>query len=99
MKFKAKYLATARQDRATIKSYLDQYSTNAAKRLFDKIRHRIELAKENPYMYEAYKRRPQFRRIVVDDYLVFYKIDEESKIIEVHHILHGMIDIEQSSIK
>jgi len=64
-------------------------------RLFNKIRNKVELAKENPYAYPAYDRRPHFRKIVAGDYLVFYKVNEEEKTIEVHHILHGMMDIIQ----
>ena len=95
MKYRAKYLETARHDRDAVKAYLGQYPSIAVQRLFDKVKSKMELVKINPYMYEVYARRPQFRRIVVDDYLVFYKVIEESKIIEVHHILHGMIDVEQ----
>ena len=95
MKYSVKYLETVRRDRDAIKAYLGQHSTTAAKRLFDKIKDKMELAKTNPYMYVSYERRPQFRRIVVDGYLLFYKVVEESQTIEVHHIFHGMIDVEQ----
>lgn len=95
MGYRVKYLITAKHDRETIKAYLNQFSVAAAKKLFDRIKHNMELVKKNPYMYESYERRPQFRRMVVGDYLVFYKISEQEKTIEVHHILHGMIDLEQ----
>jgi len=95
MKYRAKYLITAKQDREAIKKYRDQYSLTATGRLFSKIKSKVELAKENPYAYPAYERRPQFRRIVAGDYLVFYKVNEKEKTIEVHHILHGMVDIVQ----
>ena len=95
MKYKAKFLITAKYDRETVKAYLNQYSLTAAKRLFDKIKSNLELVKENPYMYEAYERRPQFRRMVVEDYLVFYKVREEEKIIEIHHIFNSTMNIEQ----
>ena len=98
MKYKAKYLSTARKDREEIKAYLNQFSSKAYARLVGKIRRNIEYAKTNPYMYEVYERRPKFRRMVVEDYLVFYKINESERLIEVHHILHGMIDI-QSTIQ
>ena len=98
MKYRAKYLITAKQDREIIKTYLNQFSTTAYTRLVAKIRRNIEYAKSNPYMYEVYERRLNFRRIVVEDYLVFYKGNENERLIEVHHILHGMIDI-QSAIK
>ena len=95
MKYKVRYLETVRHDREAIKIYLDRYSATAAKRLFDKIKSRMEFVKSNPYIHESYGKRPQFRRMVVDGYLVFYKVTEESKTIEVHRILHGMVDVEQ----
>ena len=95
MKYKAKFLITARYDRETITAYLNQYSLTAAKRLFDKIKNNLKLVKENPYMYEAYERRPQFRKMVVEDYLIFYKVKEEEKIIEIHHIFNSTMNIEQ----
>ena len=95
MKYIVKYLETVRHDRDAIKAYLSKYSATASKRLFDKIKRKMELVKTNPYMYEAYERRPQFRKMVVEDYLVFYKVNEDSKVIEVHHVFHGMIDIDK----
>ena len=95
MKYKVKYLITAKRDREVIKAYLDQFSLTAAKSLFSKIINKMELVKENPYMYRAYERRPQFRRMVVGDYLVFYKVNEAIKEIEVHRIFHGSMDVEQ----
>jgi len=95
MSYKVKYLETVRSDRADIKTYLDQYSSVAARKLFAKIKQKMLLVKGNPYMYRTYERRPQFRVMVVDDYLVFYKVNEEHNIIEVHRVLHGMLDIEQ----
>jgi addiction module RelE/StbE family toxin len=95
MKYRVKYLVTARNDREVIRKYLNQYSLTAFQRIFGKIKSNMELVKNNPDMYETYERRPQFRRMVVEDYLVFYKVNEADKTIEVHHILHGAMDIEQ----
>ena len=95
MKYSVRYLSTAGHDRDVIKAYLDQYSGSAAGRLFGKIKRNMEYAKENPYMYSVYERRPQFRRMVVEGYVLFYKVNEDEKIIEVHHILHGSMDIEK----
>jgi len=95
MSYSVKYLITARQDRKNISAYLNQYSMTAANRLFNNIKGKMELVKENPYMYERYERRPSFRRMTVDGYLVFYKVNEDERAVEVHHILHGMMDIER----
>jgi addiction module RelE/StbE family toxin len=99
MMYRIKYLVTARHDRKTIKSYLNQYSLTAARRLFDKIKANMEYVKENPHMYETYERKPQFRRMVIEDYLLFYKVNENDKTVEVHHILHGMMNIEQNLLE
>ena len=95
MKYRARYLITAKQDREAIKAYLDQFSSTASSRLFGKIKSKMELVKENPYMYKAYERRPQFRIMVVEDYLVFYKVNEADSVVEVHHMFRGTMDVEQ----
>ena len=99
MRYTVRYLETVRRDREAIKAYLSQYSTTAAMRLFEKIRNKMELVKSNPYMHKSYEGRPQFRRMVIEDYLIFYKVIETSKTIEVHHIFHGTRDIEQHLAK
>ena len=47
MKYKVRYLETTRSDREMIKAHLDQYSKAAAKRLFNRIRSKMELVKQN----------------------------------------------------
>jgi len=49
----------------------------------------IAKLKTNPFLCEKYQERPAYRRMVVGDYLVFYKILEDKKQIEIHRILHG----------
>ena len=95
MKYKVRYLVTARHDREAIRAYMNQYSSSAATRIFEKIKRNMEYVKENPYIYEVYERRPKFRRMVVEDYLVFYQINEIEMLVDVHRILHGMMDIQK----
>ena len=51
MRYKTRYLSTAKDDRDAIRNYLNQYSLTAATRLLEKIKAKVELAKDNPYMY------------------------------------------------
>jgi len=44
-----------------------------------------------PYLGMVYE---DFRRLVMDDYLVFYQVDEDKNIIFVARILHGSQDIQ-----
>jgi mRNA-degrading endonuclease RelE of RelBE toxin-antitoxin system len=52
-----------------------------------------ENIKEMPYMYPEYKYYPNYRRIVIGNYLIFYKINDEEKTVEIHRILPGMWDL------
>ena len=48
-----------------------------------------------PYMYSKYKYNPLYRSAVIAyDYIVFYRVDEKSNIVEVYRVLHGKRSIE-----
>jgi plasmid stabilization system protein ParE len=55
----------------------------------------LEGLKTMPYMCPAYEQLPLFRKMVVANYLVFYTIDDENKLIEIHRILPGSWDVEK----
>ena len=48
--------------------------------------------KNNPYVCESFIDDPDYRRLVMGDHLVFYMVDEEKKMIEIHRVLHGSRD-------
>jgi len=48
---------------------------------------------DNPELYPIYEDFPEFRRIVVEDYLVFYTINERTENIEVHRLVYGKMDV------
>ena len=50
---------------------------------------------EMPKMHPVYEDFPDFRKIVMEDYLVFYLVNEEKKIIEIHRLIHGKIDLKK----
>jgi len=94
MKYSIRFLPDTVTDRAIIRRYLDQFYAGTAKRFFDLLRRRIDRIKEHPYSCPIYQDDPDYRKLVVGDYLVFYMIDEASKTIEIHRIFHGSQNIE-----
>ena len=46
-----------------------------------------------PYMYPANEEDPLFRRMIIDDYLLFYSVDDEQKLVIIHHVFHSKRDI------
>ena len=93
MKYRAVYLPEAREDAEEIRHYLSQYYENTAKRFFILLKKRIEAIKANPFLAPLYIERPPYRRLVVGDYLVFYIVNEDNGLIEIHRVLHGSRDI------
>jgi len=93
MKYKVVFLPEAMSDADEIRQYLSQYYSNTVRKFLDLLRKRIGTLRDNPHLAQAYPDRPSYRRLVVENYLVFYKVNEVTGIIEIHRILHGSRDI------
>jgi len=48
---------------------------------------------EFPYMYPVCQFDERFRQMPVKSYLVLYHVDEEKRLVEIHHIWHGKRNI------
>jgi len=93
MKYKIKYLPDVVTDRDEIKMYLSQYYESTVRNFFDLLREKITRLKEYPYSCPAYEHDPDYRKLVVGDYLVFYMVNEPDKTVEIHRIFHGTQDV------
>ena len=93
-KYKYYLLPEAAKDFREIYDYIkyDLYNETAAENLSQKFKTALKNACKNPMIYPAYK---DYRRIVVDNYLVFFKIDEENKRIIVYHAKYGAMDYDR----
>ncbi|MDR2599925.1 MAG: type II toxin-antitoxin system RelE/ParE family toxin [Oscillospiraceae bacterium] len=89
------YLPKAISDQADIKTYLSQFYPGTAKRFFTLLKKKISRLKTHPYSCPVYEDVPDYRKLVVGNYLVFYVVSENKEIVEVHRILHGSRDISQ----
>ena len=93
MRIRVIYLPKAISDQANIKTYLSQFYPGTNQRFFSLLKKKIARLKTYPYSCPVYEDDPDYRKLVVGDYLVFYLVNEEAKIVEVHRILHGSLDI------
>lgn len=87
-------LPRAVQDLEDVVDYLSQFYASTAIKQYDRIVSKIQELPRFPEMYEEYGAghyRFSYRRMVVDDYLVFYAVLDD--VIEIHRILHGKRDI------
>jgi plasmid stabilization system protein ParE len=76
-----------------IRTYLSQYYESTATNFFRLLKKEIQLLKEDPNICKIYDDDPDYRTQTVGSYLVFYSINEDDKIVEIHRILHYSRDI------
>ena len=93
-KFNVRLLRIAEDDFTEIISYIAADRLTAAEKLAAKIEKNLRLLSQNPYLGRIPKEedlaRLLYRYLVVDNYLIFYKI--EGQTIFVQRILHGARD-------
>jgi addiction module RelE/StbE family toxin len=93
LNYHVRFTPIAKKDRKEIKNYLSQFYPETPKRFTASLKKHIANIKENPYMYPLYPENPEYRRMVVDNYIVLYQIYEEVKKIEIHRILRASWDL------
>jgi plasmid stabilization system protein ParE len=93
MQYKINYLELAKQDKIDIKNYLKKFYPSTPQKFIIHLRQSMNNLKTMPFMYASYEWNKDYRRIVVDKYLVFYKVDEDLKIVNIYRILPGSWDL------
>ena len=95
MKYSLRYMNDTVIDREHIKSYLSQFYPGTSKKFFALLKKKTSRLKTSPYSCPEYEDVPEYRKLVVGEYLVFYIVNEDTKTVDIHRILHGSRDISQ----
>jgi len=93
MRYSIEYLPETVDDREIVRSYLSQFYPTTVKKFFKLLKSKTARLKSYPYSCPKYEDDPDYRVLVVGDYLVFYMVDEQNKTVVVHRIFHGSQDI------
>jgi len=93
MSHRIKFLNNARSDMSCIEDHLSQYYPSTARKFFEKLEKKISNLEENPYMYPAYEDDPFFRKMVIDDNLLFYSVNDELSLVSMHRIINSKRDV------
>ena len=92
-KYNIEYSMEAKQDLIDIKRYIkyNLQEPNTAQKLITKIKNEIDSLKDNPEMYSVIDddiiKRFKIRKLVVDNYIVFYRINDEN--IQIVRVMYG----------
>ena len=95
MNYKLRYLDLALYDIADIKKYLSHFYPGTWPRFAEKLKSDISGLRSMPFMCPVWRHGSDYRCLVVDDYLVFYKAGKSDKTVHIHRILHGARDIQR----
>jgi plasmid stabilization system protein ParE len=87
------FLPTTVADKALIHEYLSQYYESTVNNFFALLKTPIAQLKKFPYSCPPYEDDPDYRKLVVGDYLVFYMVNEDKRIVEIHRIFHAVQNI------
>ena len=92
-KYNIEYSKEAKEDLIGIKQYIkyNLQEPETANKLISKIRKSIKTLKENPEIYTIIDddiiRKLEIRKLIVDNYIVFYRIKNDT--IEIVRIMYG----------
>lgn len=87
-------LPSAKRDLSALVDYLSNFYPSTALKKYDKIIAKISLLQTSPNMCEEYPCAVSdliYRKMLVEDYLVFYVVLDET--VEIHNIINGKFDI------
>jgi addiction module RelE/StbE family toxin len=93
MDFDVKTLKRANRDIDEIAQYKSQFYPDTALRFLIALENALDTVAQNPYMYPEYVGNKKYHRLIVQDYLVFYRIFETSRTVRVYRVLHGKRNI------
>ena len=92
MKYKIKYLPIANKDILAIDEALAEYP-GKAKRLFQEMDKKLKLLEDMPHMWSYYSDNLKYRKMILEDYLLFYLVDDKAREIRVYRVLYSRMDI------
>jgi len=99
MSYRAVFTPSADQDMDDIEQYLSQFYTSTVKNFFLALEDKVSMLENMPYSCPEYEKDPYFRRMVINDYLLFYSVDEAQELIIIHRIFHNKRNISQQMLE
>ena len=94
-KYKIQFSKDARKDLIDTYSYIkyNLHESAIAKKMIERIREEINKLKDNPTIYAVIKdeiiKKREIRKIKVNNYIIFYRVEEKNKIVEIVRIMYG----------
>ena len=99
MAFRIEFSQQAEYDLNEIVRYMNDelFNPQAAERFYQAVGEKLELLREQPYIFPLYHDEKLsaegYHFVVIDNYLMFYLIDDDTSIVNIARLLYGKRDI------
>jgi addiction module RelE/StbE family toxin len=93
LKYTVSFSPYAKEDKEEIKTYLSKFYPGTPRRFTASLKEHIANLKTNPYIFPVYPENPDYRRMLVGNYIAFYKINDAEKKIYIYRILRASWDL------
>ena len=93
MSYRVVFKTEAERDMNDIEEYLSQFYASTVRNFFLQLEKQVKALETMPFMYPTYQEDPFFRKMIVNDYLLFYSVDEKRQLAIIHRIFHSSRDI------
>ena len=93
MSYTVRFSPFAKEDKKSIKTYLTKFYPETPRRFDALLKEHIDNLKDNPYMYGEYPENTDYRRVLVGNYVVFYKVNDAEKQVDIYRILRASWDL------
>jgi len=91
MKYTVKHLPSLSRDIHKIAEALVEY-TDKARRLLKEMDEKLILLENTPFMWPVFQARPKYRKMVLEEHLLFYTVDAKEHIVWACRILYFKMD-------
>ena len=92
MEFQVTLTSKAERDLEQIGRYIARTDEGAAHRFCDELVFATETLRTFPHRHGNFARRPNIRKIPYEAYVIFYKIDEDNRTVEILRFWHSARD-------
>ncbi|MFY9743259.1 MAG: type II toxin-antitoxin system RelE/ParE family toxin [Candidatus Sulfotelmatobacter sp.] len=89
MDYRLLYSQRALNDLAEIVGHIAEDDADAASLFGNSLLDHVDLLTRFPRMGSIIRRRPQVRKLVHSPFLIYYRLDDNKRLIEVVHLRHG----------
>jgi len=98
MSYHIVFMKEAGRDMDDIEEYLSQFYASTVRKFILQLEKQVKTLETMPYIYPAYQEDPFFRKMTVNEYLLFYSVDEKRQLAIIHRIFHSSRDISRQML-